>query len=43
MIILLTCETPECENSNIAIPYEKPADICICGACGIIITNKVEV
>ncbi len=42
MIVLLTCETLGCENYNIAIPYENPANTCICGVCGQVITNKVE-
>ena len=42
MIILLTCETEGCINKDIAIPFEDPAELCICGCCMNEITNKVE-
>jgi hypothetical protein len=29
-------------NSNIGIPFEDPAEYCICGVCMNEITNKVE-
>jgi hypothetical protein len=40
MIIKLTCHTQNCENAEIEIPFENPADTCICGACGQEITDK---
>lgn len=40
MIIYLICETEGCGNSNIAIPFEDPAERCICGVCMNEITNK---
>jgi ribosomal protein S27E len=42
MIIKLTCHTPNCENAEIPIPFEDPADMCICGVCGQEIIDKVE-
>jgi hypothetical protein len=42
MIIILTCETEECRNANIAIPFEGDVDHYICGVCMNEITNKVE-
>ena len=41
MIVNVTCHTAKCENSNIAIPFEDPADTVICGPCGQEITDKV--
>jgi ribosomal protein S27E len=42
MIILVTCKTVNCENSNIAIPFPDPQELVICGPCGQEITDKVE-
>ena len=42
MIIKLTCHTPNCENAEIPILFEDPADTCICGACGQEILDKQE-
>jgi hypothetical protein len=42
MIVILTCETTGCENSNIPIEVENPFEMCYCGVCGLEITNKVE-
>jgi rubredoxin len=39
----LTCETPECGNANIGIPFEDAPDRCICGVCMNEITNKTEI
>jgi hypothetical protein len=41
MIVNLICHTENCENADIAIPFEDPADTCICGPCGQEITDKV--
>jgi hypothetical protein len=43
MIINFTCHTENCMNKDIAIPLEDPADLCICGPCGMEITDKVQV
>jgi hypothetical protein len=43
MLVLLTCETPGCGNSQIPIPVEDPSEICACGVCGQLITNKLVV
>ncbi len=43
MIVNLICHTDGCENLGIIIPFENPADTCICGPCGVEITDKVEV
>lgn len=29
-------------NKDIAIPFEDPAELCICGPCGAEITDKTE-
>jgi len=42
MIIILTCETEGCDNANIGIALEDPAEKCICGVCMNEITNKIE-
>lgn len=43
MIINVTCHTENCENADIIIPFEDPAETVICGPCGQEITDKVEV
>lgn len=43
MIVNVTCHTDNCENSGVSIPFENPADLVICGPCGVEITDKVEV
>ena len=43
MIINLICHTENCENADIAIQFEDPADTCICGPCGQEITDKVAI
>lgn len=40
MIVTLICETAGCENAGYEIKIENPAEICICGVCGNLITNK---
>lgn len=42
MIMILTCETADCGNANIPIPFEGLVDRYICGVCMNEITNKVE-
>lgn len=41
MIIYLICETENCMNQNIAIPFKDPAERCICGVCMNEITKKL--
>ena len=41
MIIYLICETQNCMNQNIAIPFQDPAERCICGVCMNEITKKL--
>lgn len=43
MIYIVTCHTSGCENENIGIQFIDPADVVICGCCGIEITDKVQV
>jgi ribosomal protein S27E len=43
MIINVTCHTENCENADIAIPFEDPADVVVCGPCGQEITDKVAI
>lgn len=43
MIKNLTCHTSGCENNGIAILFEDPAELCICGPCGQQITDIKEV
>jgi hypothetical protein len=40
MIVMLICETDGCLNANIGIPFEDPAERCICGVCMNEITKK---
>jgi hypothetical protein len=42
MAIILTCETEDCGNANIAIEFEEVVDHYICGVCMNEITNKIE-
>jgi len=42
MIVLVTCQTKNCENSNIAIPLQDPENLVICGPCGNEITDRKE-
>jgi len=42
-LIKLTCETPKCQNENLAIEVETDAAQYMCGACMTLITNAVEV
>jgi hypothetical protein len=41
MIVNLTCHTDGCENNGIKVQFIDPADTCICGPCGVEITDKV--
>jgi hypothetical protein len=34
MLMILICETKDCENFDNKIPYEDPAELCICAGCG---------
>jgi hypothetical protein len=43
MVFIVTCHTPNCENDNIGIEVINPEPTVICGACGVEITDKVEV
>jgi hypothetical protein len=43
MIKNVTCHTDGCENKDIVIPFEDPADIVICGPCGIQIEDVIPV
>ena len=43
MIFTVTCHTDECENGEIGIEIIDPFENVICGACGVEITDKVEV
>ncbi|CAB4168367.1 hypothetical protein UFOVP1654_10 [uncultured Caudovirales phage] len=43
MLYIVTCRTPNCENENLGIEIMDPEPTVICGACGIEITDKVQV
>jgi hypothetical protein len=43
MWINLICKNDECINFDIAIPFQNPAEIVICGPCGNEITDKEPV
>jgi hypothetical protein len=43
MFYIVTCHTEGCENNGIGIEVLDPMPTVICGACGIEITDKVEV
>jgi predicted RNA-binding Zn-ribbon protein involved in translation (DUF1610 family) len=40
---VLTCETEKCANEGVGIELETESTAFGCGACGEVITNKVEV
>ena len=43
MIINLICKNDKCINFDMAIPFQDPAEIVICGPCGNEITDKKPV
>lgn len=40
--MILTCETKDCQNKDLAIELETDSPNFICGACLTLITNAVE-
>lgn len=38
--MILICETIECGNAGYEIEVQEVGDICVCGVCGQVITNK---
>lgn len=43
MIVNLICHTDGCENNGAVVQFVDPADTCICGPCGVEITDKQPV
>lgn len=40
MIVKLTCQTEGCSSQGKAVEVEDPEELCICGACEKVITDK---
>jgi hypothetical protein len=43
MTYIVTCHTKGCSNDGIGIEVINPEPTVICGGCGVVITDKVEV